>query len=93
MTTIERARRFFKRIDWWSGGNQYLPYRFNDEFQEWMMPRLWCQARVARALIRQKKDRALDDSMKNIKNDYKGGYLDGLYDALDILDAVYGREE
>jgi len=90
MTTIERARKFFKRIDWWSGGNQYLPYRitFNDEFQEWMMPRLWCQARVARALIRQE----LEKELKAQPSIYKDGLTYGLARSIQILDAVYGRD-
>jgi len=31
--------------------------------------------------------------MKNLRNHYDCGYLEGLQEALDILDAVYGREE
>lgn len=83
MTTLERARRFFQRIDWWSGSNSYRPGFPEGDFMEWTAPRLWCQSRVARALIRQElRYRRVLDSRRS----------EGLQDALNIIDAVYGRE-
>ncbi len=92
MTTIERAKKFFNRIDWWSGSNSYRPGPHSYEFTEWEAPRLWCQANVARALIRQEQKRAATSSMKNLDNEYDMGLYDGLNTALQIIDAVYGRD-
>jgi len=77
MTTIERAKKFFKRLKQWRGRPTptYEVFKVEIDYYE-------CQSRVARALIRQE--------MRRWKN---AGNRAAIQHCLDILDAVYGREE
>ena len=82
MTTIERAKKFYKHIHLWAGepSSEHPSWRRTDMWTHFME---WCQARVARALIRQElRYRRVLDSRRS----------EGLQDALEILDAVYGRD-
>jgi hypothetical protein len=94
MTTIERAKRFHERIEEWSGYTiPSHPNRHWGEFEEWIVAAMWCQFHVARALIRQDTDNARRKYLTEMRNQYNAGYLDGLFHALKILDAVYGRKK
>lgn len=91
MTTLEKARKFYRRIMHWSGwALPCHPSIHNGEFEEWIVPALWCQARVARTLIRQERHKAKTQALLTHHN-YLSGYWDGLHDALAIIDAVYGK--
>lgn len=90
LSTLERAKRFFKRIDHWSGSNSYAPGAFDEEFLEWKLPRLWCQARAYRALLK--------SAYKQVGNGpigplHDAGWREGLTYALELHDAIYGRKE
>ena len=93
MITLERAKKFFQRIDWWSGSNSYKPGYMSTDFTEWTAPRLWCQIRVARALIRQEIRYYAAEIPKDPESHYLVGAYDGLRLAICILDAVYGRDQ
>lgn len=87
MTTLERAKKFYKRVQRWAGGSNAGTYEYLGD----MANMLYCQARVARALIRQQERRAAISSTQNLDSEYDMGLYDGLTTALQILDTVYGR--
>ena len=81
LTRLERAKKFHKHI---------TGYQVMMEPDEGALIRsLYAQARVARALIRQEQDTVI----LKCDDEWEKGYYHGLKDALDILDAVYGREK
>lgn len=92
MTTIERAKRFFKRIHYWAGEPSPAPKSWQAlDVYDYLMGQ--CQARVARALIRREAETFPEwKDHWNYSCDYQAGLLQGLERALDIIDAVYGRD-
>jgi len=92
MTTLERAKRFFKHIHYWAGEPSPAP-------KSWQALDVWdylmgqCQARVARALIRRELKKPMEDYPLEWSYSRIWGIREGLEQALEILDAVYGREK
>lgn len=86
MTTIERARKFHKRI---------TGYQVMMEPEETALIRsLYAQARVARALLKREIAHYVDSAeFRHHGLIYAAGLKEGLYRAIDILDAVYGRKK
>lgn len=88
MTTLERAKQFCERIDSWPTPlYKTVPDRPDplDDIETW---RRYLRSRVARALIEQ--EARSHEACIDLDNDL---IADGLRRAIQILDAVYGREE
>lgn len=93
MTTLERAKQFCERIDSWpTPPYKTVPDRPDplDDIETW---RRYLRSRVARALIRQEVAKRMEDYPIDHSFSRIWGIREGLEQALDILDAVYGREK